>query len=242
MNSSGFKDYYSVLQVGRNADDKEIKAAYRKLARKYHPDVNPGDKSAEAKFKEISEANEVLSDAEKRAAYNDLYDYRKSGKPPRQTVSYQNWPDADNDNSVDVRWEAFLHQFMNMDEGVGFQTPRQTPRAAETRTTERRTPAGFEAKGDDLYVDVQVPATVAALGGDVQVQTPSGLRTITVPAGIQSGQKLRIAGQGLKSGLIAANVGDLYARIRISVPKNLSVRERELFAELARIRGDKARV
>ncbi|MCJ7828326.1 MAG: DnaJ domain-containing protein, partial [Dehalococcoidia bacterium] len=60
------KDYYAILGVSRNAAEKEIKQAYRRLARKYHPDVNPGDKTAEAKFKEINEAHEVLSDAEKR--------------------------------------------------------------------------------------------------------------------------------------------------------------------------------
>ena len=60
------KDYYAILGVSRNAAEKEIKQAYRRLARKYHPDVNPGDKTAESKFKEINEAHEVLSDAEKR--------------------------------------------------------------------------------------------------------------------------------------------------------------------------------
>src|SRR5256885_10708294 len=67
--SPEYKDYYKILGVERKADEKEIKSAYRKLARKYHPDVNPGDKTAESKFKEISEAYEVLSDSEKRAKY-----------------------------------------------------------------------------------------------------------------------------------------------------------------------------
>src|SRR5215468_5632230 len=67
-----FKDYYSTLGVAKTATEKEIKQAYRKLARKFHPDVNPGDKSAEAKFKEINEANEVLGDPEKRRKYDEL--------------------------------------------------------------------------------------------------------------------------------------------------------------------------
>ena len=66
------KDYYRTLGVNRNADDKEIKSAYRKLARKYHPDVNPGDKSAEAKFKEVSEAYDVIGDSEKRKLYDQF--------------------------------------------------------------------------------------------------------------------------------------------------------------------------
>src|SRR5512137_2335106 len=67
-----FKDYYATLGVDKNATDKEIKGAFRKLARKYHPDVNPGDKAAEAKFKEINEAYEVLGDPEKRKKYDEL--------------------------------------------------------------------------------------------------------------------------------------------------------------------------
>ena len=67
-----FKDYYSTLGVAKTATDKEIKQAFRKLARKHHPDVNPGDKSAESKFKEINEAYEVLGDADKRKKYDEL--------------------------------------------------------------------------------------------------------------------------------------------------------------------------
>src|SRR5207244_990347 len=67
-----FKDYYSTLGVAKTATEKEIKQAFRKLARKHHPDVNPGDKTAEAKFKEINEANEVLGDPEKRKKYDEL--------------------------------------------------------------------------------------------------------------------------------------------------------------------------
>ena len=73
-----YKDYYKILGVERNADEKEIKKAYRRLARQYHPDVNSGDKAAEARFKEINEANEVLSDPEKRRKYDDLgQDYQR---------------------------------------------------------------------------------------------------------------------------------------------------------------------
>src|ERR1700739_4978288 len=80
-----YKDYYSILGVNEHADEKTIRQAYRKLARKYHPDVNPGDKSAEEKFKEINEAYEVLSDADKRKRYDQLGQNWKAGqdfRPP----------------------------------------------------------------------------------------------------------------------------------------------------------------
>src|SRR4051795_1631339 len=83
------KDYYKILGVGRSASDKDIKAAYRKLARKYHPDVNPGDKSAEDKFKEINEAYEVLSDADKRKRYDQLGANWKSGEEFRPPPSWE---------------------------------------------------------------------------------------------------------------------------------------------------------
>src|SRR5919201_445403 len=86
-----FKDYYSTLGVAKTATDKEIKQAYRKLARKHHPDVNPGDKSAEGKFKELNEAYEVLGDPEKRKKYDELganwrmYEQAGSGGPGFQS-------------------------------------------------------------------------------------------------------------------------------------------------------------
>src|SRR5690242_10108404 len=70
-----YKDYYKILGVSENADQKEIRQSYRKLARQYHPDVNPGDQAAEEKFKEINEANEVLSDPEKRKKYDEMRTY-----------------------------------------------------------------------------------------------------------------------------------------------------------------------
>src|ERR1700738_1499965 len=83
-----YKDYYKILGVSKNASEKEIRSAYRKLARQYHPDVNPGDKAAEDKFKEINEANEVLGDPEKRKKYDELgprwqeYEqWERAGKP-----------------------------------------------------------------------------------------------------------------------------------------------------------------
>ena len=93
-----FKDYYEVLGVKRDAADEQIRQAYRKLARKYHPDVNPGDRKAEDKFKEINEANEVLSDPDKRLRYDQLGPNWKAGAeftpPPEVRIEQRPVPDA----------------------------------------------------------------------------------------------------------------------------------------------------
>ena len=84
MAATDFKDYYTILGVSKSADAEEIKKAFRKLARKYHPDMNPGDRAAEAKFKEINEAYEVLSDADKRRKYDQFGQYWRQALQQRQ--------------------------------------------------------------------------------------------------------------------------------------------------------------
>jgi len=98
----------------------------------------------------------------------------------------------------------------------------------------------IDRQGNDLYVDVAIPFTVAALGGEVNVHTLNGDRTLQVPAGVQSGQKIRISGQGMPA-LKGQKSGDMYARVKVSVPRDLSPRERELISEVAKIRGDRVK-
>ncbi|MBB6049113.1 DnaJ C-terminal domain-containing protein [Armatimonas rosea] len=323
-----YKDYYATLGVPKTATEKEIKAAYRKLARKHHPDVNPGNKGAEDKFKEISEAHEVLGDAEKRKKYDqygeqwkaysqggfpsggpgpgaggfpggqrvdfggafpgDLSDlfstlfaeqFRQGGAPGAggqrgRTVNFgggdpfasQQPASRDLESELRLTLEEIYH---GGTKGVSIQVPTgrydldRGGRSTELRRVDVKVPAGvnegqkirlagqgvnggdvlltvrllahstFERKGDDLIVDVPVPYTTAALGGEMKVPTIEG-KTLTVklPAGTQSGQQLRLTGKGMPK-LKEGGHGDLYARIKITVPKVLSERERTLLTELA---------
>jgi DnaJ-class molecular chaperone len=336
MNGPSYKDYYKILGVQRSADEKEIKSAYRKLARKYHPDVNPGDKSAESKFKEISEAYEVLSDAEKKAKYDRFGDQwkaysqsgsRRTGTSAPQDMGFEvefggsglNFGDffeslfgrkgreqraPDKGEDVEYGIDLALEEArsgatknlrltvedicprcngagMIQDSGGRFNLGSACPqcrghgRIPSVRNVEVKIPAGvtegqrirlagegtaapngkrgdlyllvrlkphpvFQREGQDLTVDVPVPYTVAALGGEISVPTLNGKRILPVPAGVQSGQRIRVSGQGLP-GRSGKASGDLYARVRVSVPKDLSEKERGLLRELAEIRGDKAR-
>ncbi len=340
VNGPAYKDYYKLLGVSKTADEKEIKSAYRKLARKYHPDVNPGDKSAEDKFKDISEAYEILSDAKKRDQYDnygeawkqysrtgagagarpgssqwggageadfdfgsvnlaDLFENLFGGRMGRQSRAPARGEDVE--YGLDLTLEEAIHGTKKIltlqvedvcpgcqgtggvrDQNSGnYRMDRVCPechgggRVRHSRQVEVKIPAGvtegkrirlagegaagsggqkgdlyllvrlkphpdFERVGNDLYTDMPVPYTVAALGGDVEVKTLAGERTLPIPPGVQSGQKMRISGQGMP-GPTSGKPGDLYARVKVTVPKDLSPRERELLGELARTRGVKVR-
>jgi len=338
MNGPDYKDYYKILGVSKNADPKEIKSAYRKLARKYHPDVNPGDKSAESKFKEISEAYEILSDPEKRAQYDAIGEqwrqYSQAGSRARAGAGpFGGGPGGfevefggagglqdileslfggmrgrsarapargeDIEYGIDLTLEEAARgvrrsltvrteDVCTRCAGTGMQSDsrgfnlnaacsecRGTGRVSRPRQVEVTIPAGvaegqrirlagqgaagadgkrgdlyllvrvkphpaFHREGRDLYVDVPVPFTVAALGGEADVRTLDGDRVLAIPPGVQSGQKLRIAGAGMPAAR-GKPAGDLYARVKVTVPKDLSARERELLRDLARIRGHRVK-
>jgi curved DNA-binding protein len=297
-----YKDYYADLGVSKTATEKEIKQAYRRLARKYHPDVNPGDKSAEEKFKEISEAYEVLSDPGKRAKYDQFGDqWKKVGEAPPGGWQNYDWDSSgarfDFDN-VGVSGGGGFGDFFEMLFGEPFQGGGRQRRGAgrgrdleyeievsleeafngvtktftlDNRKIEVKIPKGvkegsriklagqgqpgpngqngdlylivkershprFERKAADLYTDGAVPYYVAALGGEIPIQTLTGRVTMKVPPGTQSGQTFRLPGQGM-SKLHQADRGDLYVRVKLSVPKSLSDRERQLLSELAEMHG-----
>ncbi len=302
-----YKDYYKVLGVDRKASEDQIKRAYRDLAKKYHPDRNPGDKSSEEKFKSINEAYEVLKDPKKRQRYDQLGD------------SYSNWQQGGRQGNFN--WEDWVNQTsggggtrVDMDDlfgGVGgfsdfFSAIFGGMGGAGTRTQARRTasparaaplevpvsislaeayhgatrtvqvgdrrlevkiPAGalsgtkvrmkdaavspqsgraqdlhlvvevlpdprFEIKKNDLATEVSIDLYTAVLGGEVKVPTLTGEVLLTIPAGTQPGQAFRLAGRGLPRLSAPTTFGDLIARIKVTLPRNLSPQQKKLFEQL----------
>lgn len=190
------KSLYTTLEIAPGASEAEIKKAYRKLARQYHPDVNK-DPSAEEKFKEINAAYEVLSDKEKRAKYDQYGDSMFGG---------QNFHDFSRSQGGNVDLDEILRNMFSQG-GGGFGGGFGG--------------GGFGGFGGgfgggmnlDLDANVTVPFAVAVLGGKHTINLSGESFDIKIPAGIKSGEKLRVRGKGKKQG---SQVGDLYLRIDIS--------------------------
>jgi DnaJ-class molecular chaperone len=188
-------DYYDTLGIKRDASEDEIKKAYRKLARQYHPDRNPGDKQAEAKFKEVQVAYDVLSDKKKRAQYDQ---FGAEGPPggfpgggPGGTTF--RWETGDGMN-IDPN-EIFSQIF-----GGGFGGA--PPRGRRGGRARRPQPA------EDMETEVSIPFQTAALGGSIDLRVGDRELGVKIPAGIEDGKKLRLAGQ-------APGGGDLWVTIRV---------------------------
>jgi curved DNA-binding protein len=312
-----FKDYYDILGVSRNATQDEIQRAYRKLARKYHPDVNK-EPGAEEKFKEINEAYEVLKDPEKRSKYDQLGSHWRAGqdfRPPpgwdvhfdfgggpgqseffwsgrgdfsdffemlfgrsgfgrsrsaagTQTGGVWRQPGAGREAVLRISLEDAYHGAVKT-----LTLPPEAPGIAGVgrpgKTLEVKIPKGilpgqkirlagqgqegmgggrpgdlylkvelephpvYRLEGRDLYMDLPITPWEAALGAEVPVKTLSGTYSLKVPAGSQSGQKLRLRGKGMPNPKGAP--GDLYAVLKIVVPKKLSKEEKDLFRRLGEV-------
>ncbi len=235
-----YKDYYKILGVARDASENDIRSAYRKLARQYHPDVNPGNQQAETRFKEINEAYQVLSDSEKRAKYDR---YGKDWERFQQTAAGGQEPDF-------ARWYTGRPggvQFeYGSDDGGGFSDFFRT---LFGNVGTRRTTAGVGQRmrmerGDDLEQEVEVTLEEAFRGttrvlqlqdertcpecGGVGIRqsqlcdTCRGRGTVSdnrrlevrIPAGVYDGSRVRMAGKGVP-GVGGAPAGDLYLRVRL---------------------------
>ncbi len=314
MAATDFKDYYAILGITKTATSEEIKQAFRKLARKYHPDVNPNNKQAEAKFKEVNEAYEVLSDPDKRKKYDQFGQYWKqagqgfpSGGPGTDMGGF--------DFGQYGSFNDFLNElFGGAGPGRGRQTATDTTAtgrtggryggfndfsfqdAARTQDTEAvitltlaeafsgvekrfslgsetidvRIPAGakagtrlrikgkgqinhqtqqrgdlylkvelqphsfFQIEGDHLVCEVLITPDEATLGAAIDVPTPDGHVNVKLPAGVRSGQSLRLRGKGWP--LTKGGRGDQLVKVAIAPPKDLNPQEREYYEKIRAIR------
>ncbi|PSB04049.1 DnaJ C-terminal domain-containing protein [Merismopedia glauca] len=310
MAGTDFKDYYSILGVGRNATDDEIKKSFRRLARKYHPDMNPGDKKAEAQFKEANEAYEVLSDPEKRKKYDQFGQYWKQAdqNPGWPGASYSTGTGVGFDvNNFDFGRYANFQDFVDellkeggnrraysntnttgRSTGFGFDTSggnkgldkeatlslnfadafsgAQKSLIVGDETLKVRIPAGaktgsrvrvpgkghtaaygqqrgdlylnislqphsfFQFEGDNLVCEIPVTPDEAVLGAQVEVPTPDGMVTMNIPAGVRSGQSLRLRGKGWP--LPKGGRSDQLVRVAIATPKEITATEREYYEKI----------
>jgi DnaJ-class molecular chaperone len=318
-----FKDYYATLGVAKTASDKDIKQAYRKLARKFHPDVNPGDKAAEARFKEINEAHEVLSDPAKRRKYDELGAnwrmYEQAPAGAAQGSPFGGWTVdfgggqggyrtmteeemREMFGSEDPFSDFFKTFFGGAEPGGQRRSSRGRSRGRKgrdveqeleltleeafhgatrrlavkndghARTVDVRIPAGvgdgsrvrvtgegehgsggassgdlylrirlqphpvFQRKGRDLHVKIQLPLTVAVLGGEADVPTLGGkpLR-LRIPPTTQNGQVFRLRGHGMTVVGKPQERGDLYATADVQLPRSLTPEQRAHFEALAKL-------
>ena len=204
-----FKDYYELLGVSEDSDSKDIKTAYRKLARKYHPDMNP-DPGAEDKFKEVAEAYEVLKDAGRRAEYDEL---RQHGN--RQGAGFEpppNWQRSGDFSDADsTRFEGDFSDFFNsMFRGGGAEAGQQ-PRGSRGQDAEIEMPIFLEETATETskLVEYQIPVYENGQVKDVKKSLK-----VKIPAGIVDGERVRLKGQG-GYGQGDGPHGDLYLHIRL---------------------------
>jgi len=190
-------DYYEQLGIGREASDDEIKKAYRKLAREFHPDRNPGDKKAEGKFKEVQEAYDVLSDQKKRSQYDRFGRVGPDGGggagPGGQGFQWQ-WGGPGGFQQVDPGEAAdiFRQFFGGGAGGLGDagDVEELLGRRSRGRSRGRRATTAPEVESE-----VSIPFVTAALGGTISIQVDGRELSVKIPAGVNDGQALRLQGQ-----------------------------------------------
>ena len=235
-----FKDYYATLGVGKTATDKEIKQAFRKLARKHHPDVNPGDKAAESKFKEINEAYEVLGDPPKRKKYDELGANWRAYEQAERTGGPNPFAGQWNVNVGGGQGGFRTMTQEEMEEMFGDQNPFSdffttffgggfgggtSARGGRTRSR----------KGRDVEHEIELSLDDAYHGATrrLSLKHDGHTRTVDVriPAGVGDGSRVRISGEG-EPGIGGAASGDLYLRIRLSTHPLFERKGRDLYVKV----------
>ena len=210
-----YKDYYKILGVDKSATPKDIKKAYRKLAAKYHPDKTKGDKAAEEKFKEINEANEVLSDPEKREKYDTLganwQAYEQAGGDWRQYANQ-----SQNNGGQTFYYEGDPSEFFGEGGGSGFSSFFDMFFGGSGRQgfggRSRRSQQGFS--GGDIEAELPITLVEAYQGSKRTFELNGKKLRITIKPGSYDGQKLKIKGKG-QPGVNGGQQGDLYIYLKI---------------------------
>jgi curved DNA-binding protein len=233
-----YKDYYESLGVPRNAADADIKKAFRKLAREFHPDVAKDKKKAEEKFKEINEAYEVLGDPAKRKKYDELGANWKSGADFRPPPGWEGFRDGRSYRRGGPGTADFEFNFG----GTGFSDFFEQMFGARSAGGSGRRPAfaedDFAERGRDIEGDIMVTLDEAMRGSVRSVTVRHNDRATThqvkIPAGVTEGQKLRVVGRG-EAGTGGGAAGDLYLRVRLARHPDFEVEDHNLIyeAELA---------
>lgn len=197
------RDYYDVLGVSKNADEKEIKKAFRSLAKKYHPDTNPDDSTAEARFKEVNEAYEVLGDPEKRQQYDqfgaNFANFHHYQQQPGGGGQYRTYVDTE-DNPFGDLFEQFFGGARS-NAGFGGRT------GGRTRTTMRR-------DGNDIEHGINITLREAYEGTSRFITKGNHRLKVNIPAGSATGTRVRLAGEG-EAGVGGGKSGDLYLIVTV---------------------------
>jgi curved DNA-binding protein len=223
-----YNDYYSALGLGKNASQDEIKKAYRKLAKKYHPDINPGNKQAEEKFKQISEAYEVLSDPEKRKKYDTF----------GNATNFKNGYDFDPSQfGKNVRYEyrtsgsGNRSDFFNMffgENGFDFESIFNNIGASGRRKN-------YSYDGEDIETQIELTIEEGFKGVEkrITLRSQKGDKSLTfkVPKGVKDGEKIRLTGQG-EHGVNGGKNGDLYLLVKLKSNDKFNIEGNNLSTSL----------
>jgi curved DNA-binding protein len=211
-----FKDYYEILGVAPNADKKVIQQTFRQLARKHHPDVNPGNKDAEEKFKTINEAYQVLSDEKQRKKYDELraqYQQWQQKGGRRQDFDWQNWS-AQPDQGARVQYATAE----DLEDLFGNESPYSdffTNIFGQARKSGKgRAASPSPRRGRDVEYEVELTLEEAFHGAKRSLEMDGHRFTAGIPAGVRTGSRVRLTGQG-EAGQNGAPAGDLYLIIQI---------------------------
>ncbi|MEH2389666.1 MAG: J domain-containing protein [Nostoc sp.] len=201
--ATDFKDYYTILGVSKTATPEEIKRAYRKLARKYHPDLNPGDKGAEAKFKDLNEANEVLSEPEKRQKYDRF----------GQHWNHPSYTEAPPPNGTNVATGDF-DQYGDFDSFINDLLGRSRRQTSTDGFDDFSGGFRSQAPAPDTEAAIALTFSEAFHGVQKRLQLDEEMINVRIPAGAKSGSRIRLKGKG-RASPFSPQRGDLYLTIEV---------------------------